>query len=79
MFELSDKLKNFREQKIDAVESQLFEKAAQIRDQEKILLEENLQQMVQLYQKNSIIDEEEIAEVVLSMDRHTCFHWNRSY
>ena len=31
--ELSDKLKNYREQKIDAVNSQLFEKAAQIRDQ----------------------------------------------
>jgi len=41
--ELSDKLKNLREQKIDAVQSQLFEKAAQIRDQEKVLLERLIQ------------------------------------
>ena len=31
--EAADKLKNLREQKIDAVQSQLYEKAAQIRDQ----------------------------------------------
>ena len=31
--EVADKLKNLREQKIDAVQSQLYEKAAQIRDQ----------------------------------------------
>ena len=38
--EIADKLKNLREQKIDAVQSQLYEKAAQIRDQEKLLLDE---------------------------------------
>ncbi|MCH1546326.1 MAG: ATP-dependent Clp protease ATP-binding subunit, partial [Candidatus Marinimicrobia bacterium] len=63
--ELSDKLKNFREQKIDAVQSQLFEKAAQIRDQEKILLEE-----IDSLEGDSstdvemVVDEEEIAEVL---------------
>ncbi|GIS37611.1 MAG: hypothetical protein Ct9H90mP10_00120 [Actinomycetota bacterium] len=36
--ELSDKLKNLREQKIDAVQSQLFEKAAQIRGPRKSLI-----------------------------------------
>ena len=63
--ELSDKLKNLREQKIDAVQSQLFEKAAQIRDQEKVLLDE-----VDSIEGSSssdiemVIDEEEIAEVL---------------
>ena len=63
--QLSDKLKNLREQKIDAVQSQLFEKAAQIRDQEKVLLDE-----VDSLEGNSssdiemVIDEEEIAEVL---------------
>ena len=63
--ELSDKLKNLREQKIDAVQSQLFEKAAQIRDQEKVLLDE-----VDSVEGSSssdiemVIDEEEIAEVL---------------
>ena len=63
--ELSDKLKNFREQKIDAVESQLFEKAAQIRDQEKILLEEiDSLDGVSSTDVEMVIDEEEIAEVL---------------
>ena len=63
--ELSDKLKSLREQKIDAVQSQLFEKAAQIRDQEKLLLDE-----VESTEGSSssdiemVIDEEEIAEVL---------------
>ena len=63
--ELSDKLKSLREQKIDAVQSQLFEKAAQIRDQEKVLLDE-----VDSIEGTSssdielVIDEEEIAEVL---------------
>ena len=63
--ELSDKLKNYREQKIDAVESQLFEKAAQIRDQEKILLEEiDSLEGVSSTDVEMVIDEEEIAEVL---------------
>jgi ATP-dependent Clp protease ATP-binding subunit ClpC len=63
--ELSDKLKNFREQKIDAVQSQLFEKAAQIRDQEKILLEEiDSLEGVSSTDVEMVIDEEEIAEVL---------------
>ena len=63
--ELSDKLKNYREQKIDAVESQLFEKAAQIRDQEKILLEEiDSLDGVSSTDVEMVIDEEEIAEVL---------------
>ena len=63
--EISDKLKNLREQKIDAVQSQLFEKAGQIRDQEKILLDE-----IDSIEGSSssdielVIDEEEIAEVL---------------
>ena len=54
-----------REQKIDAVQSQLFEKAGQIRDQEKILLDE-----IDSIEGSSssdielVIDEEEIAEVL---------------
>ena len=63
--ELSDKLKNYREQKIDAVQSQLFEKAAQIRDQEKILLEEiDSLEGVSSTDIEMVIDEEEIAEVL---------------
>ena len=63
--ELSDKLKNYREQKIDAVQSQLFEKAAQIRDQEKILLEEiDSLEGVSSTDVEMVIDEEEIAEVL---------------
>jgi ATP-dependent Clp protease ATP-binding subunit ClpC len=63
--ELSDKLKNFREQKIDAVQSQLFEKAAQIRDQEKMLLEEiDSLEGVSSTDVEMVIDEEEIAEVL---------------
>ena len=63
--EISDKLKNLREQKIDAVQSQLFEKAGQIRDQEKMLLDE-----IDSIEGSSssdielVIDEEEIAEVL---------------
>jgi len=62
---LADNLKDLREQKIDAVHSQLFEKAAQIRDQEKTLIDE----IESLGDKESsniemIIDEEEIAEVL---------------
>ena len=62
---LSDNLKDLREQKIDAVHSQLYEKAAQIRDQEKTLMDE----IESLGDKESnniemIIDEEEIAEVL---------------
>src|SRR6056300_42265 len=62
---ISDKLKNFREQKIDAVQSQLFEKAAQIRDQEKMLLEEiDSLEGVSSTDVEMVIDEEEIAEVL---------------
>ena len=62
---LSDNLKDLREQKIDAVHSQLYEKAAQIRDEEKTLMDE----IESLGDKESnniemIIDEEEIAEVL---------------
>ena len=63
--ELSDKLKNLREQKIDAVQSQLFEKAAQIRDQEKLLLDEvNTIDSASASEIEMVIDEEEIAEVL---------------
>ncbi len=63
--EAADKLKNLREQKIDAVQSQLYEKAAQIRDQEKLLLDEvagsNPSEVSEI---EMVIDEEEIAEVL---------------
>ncbi len=63
--ELADKLKNLREQKIDAVQSQLFEKAAQIRDQEKLLLDEvNTIDSASASEIEMVIDEEEIAEVL---------------
>ena len=57
--------KNLREQKIDAVQSQLFEKAAQIRDQEKLLLDEvNTIDSASASEIEMVIDEEEIAEVL---------------
>ena len=63
--EIADKLKNLREQKIDAVQSQLFEKAAQIRDQEKLLLDEvNNIDSASASEIEMVIDEEEIAEVL---------------
>ena len=63
--EIADKLKNLREQKIDAVQSQLFEKAAQIRDQEKLLLDEvNSTEASSVNEIEMVIDEEEIAEVL---------------
>ena len=63
--ELADKLKNLREQKIDAVQSQLYEKAAQIRDQEKLLLDEvSSTQSDGVSEIEMVIDEEEIAEVL---------------
>ena len=63
--EIANKLKNLREQKIDAVQSQLYEKAAQIRDQEKLLLDEvNTTDGSSLNEIEMVIDEEEIAEVL---------------
>ena len=63
--EIADKLKNLREQKIDAVQSQLYEKAAQIRDQEKLLLDEvNSTDASAATEIEMVIDEEEIAEVL---------------
>jgi len=63
--EVADKLKNLREQKIDAVQSQLYEKAAQIRDQEKLLLEEvSIGSPSEVSDIEMVIDEEEIAEVL---------------
>ena len=63
--EIADKLKNLREQKIDAVQSQLYEKAAQIRDQEKLLLDEvNTTDASSVDEIEMVIDEEEIAEVL---------------
>ena len=63
--EVSDKLKNLREQKIDAVQSQLFEKAAQIRDQEKVILDElDSSEGSTSSEVEMVIDEEEIAEVL---------------
>src|SRR6056300_485231 len=62
---IADKLKNLREQKIDAVQSQLYEKAAQIRDQEKLLLDEvNTTDASSVDEIEMVIDEEEIAEVL---------------
>ena len=62
---LADDLKDLREQKIDAVHSQLYEKAAQIRDQEKTLMDE-IGSLENSEDSNidMIIDEEEIAEVL---------------
>ena len=63
--EAADKLKNLREQKIDAVQSQLYEKAAQIRDQEKLLLDEvSSSNPSEVSEIEMVIDEEEIAEVL---------------
>ena len=63
--EAADKLKNLREQKIDAVQSQLYEKAAQIRDQEKLLLDEvSGSNSSEVSEIEMVIDEEEIAEVL---------------
>jgi len=63
--EVADKLKNLREQKIDAVQSQLYEKAAQIRDQEKLLLDEvSMGSSSEVSDIEMVIDEEEIAEVL---------------
>ena len=63
--EVADKLKNLREQKIDAVQSQLYEKAAQIRDQEKLLLDEvSMVSSSEVSDIEMVIDEEEIAEVL---------------
>jgi len=63
--EFSDKLKNLREQKIDAVHSQLYEKAAQIRDQEKLVIDEiDSLEGVSSSEVEMVIDEEEIAEVL---------------
>ena len=63
--EIAEKLKNLREQKIDAVQSQLFEKAAQIRDQEKNVLDEiDSLEDVNSSDVEMVIDEEEIAEVL---------------
>ena len=63
--EMADKLKNLREQKIDAVQSQLYEKAAQIRDQEKLLLDEvSGSNPSEVSEIEMVIDEEEIAEVL---------------
>ena len=63
--EIAEKLKNLREQKIDAVQSQLFEKAAQIRDQEKNVLDEiDSLEGVNSSDVEMVIDEEEIAEVL---------------
>ena len=63
--EVADKLKNLREQKIDAVQSQLYEKAAQIRDQEKLLLDEvSGSNPAEVSEIEMVIDEEEIAEVL---------------
>ena len=62
---LADNLKDLREQKIDAVHSQLYEKAAQMRDQEKTLMDE-IESLENTEASNidMIIDEEEIAEVL---------------
>ena len=62
---LADSLKDLREQKIDAVDAQLYEKAAQMRDQEKSLLDE-IESLGDSESSNieMIIDEEEIAEVL---------------
>ena len=62
---LADTLKDLREQKIDAVHSQLYEKAAQMRDQEKTLMDE-IESLGDTEASNidMIIDEEEIAEVL---------------
>lgn len=62
---LADSLKDLREQKIDAVHSQLYEKAAQMRDQEKTLMDE-IESLGDTEASNidMIIDEEEIAEVL---------------
>ncbi len=63
--EIAEKLKNLREQKIDAVQSQLFEKAAQIRDQEKNIIDEiDSLEGVSSTDVDMVIDEEEIAEVL---------------
>jgi len=63
--EFAEKLKNLREQKIDAVQSQLFEKAAQIRDQEKNVIDEiDSLEDINSSDVEMVIDEEEIAEVL---------------
>jgi ATP-dependent Clp protease ATP-binding subunit ClpC len=62
---LADDLKDLREQKIDAVHSQLYEKAAQMRDQEKTLMDEiDSLGDTEANKIDMIIDEEEIAEVL---------------
>jgi ATP-dependent Clp protease ATP-binding subunit ClpC len=66
--ELADKLAKIREEKDEAVQSQQYERAAQLRDKERELLVERAERESELPESDdvtsSIIDEEEIAEVL---------------
>ncbi|MGH8937628.1 MAG: ATP-dependent Clp protease ATP-binding subunit [Acidimicrobiia bacterium] len=66
--ELEDQLSKVRTQKDDAAQAQQYERAAQLRDQEKALIGERSQMEDQLRRSgediSSTIDEEEIAEVL---------------
>ncbi|NNJ48488.1 MAG: ATP-dependent Clp protease ATP-binding subunit [Acidimicrobiia bacterium] len=66
--ELEGKLSEVRVQKLEASQSQQFERAAQLRDQERTLLQERSQRETEYTEAGALfdvtIDEEEIAEVL---------------
>ena len=66
--EIGERLADLRGQKDEAVQSQQYERAAQIRDQERSLLADRAQREAELGESedvvSSIIDEEQIAEVL---------------
>ncbi|MBT8203493.1 MAG: ATP-dependent Clp protease ATP-binding subunit [Acidimicrobiia bacterium] len=66
--ELEGKLSEVRTQKLEASQSQQFERAAQLRDQERTLLQERSQRETEYTEAGAVfdvtIDEEQIAEVL---------------
>ena len=66
--ELESKLSEVRTQKLEAAQSQQFERAAQLRDQERTLLQERGQRESEYTEAGAVfdvtIDEEQIAEVL---------------
>jgi ATP-dependent Clp protease ATP-binding subunit ClpC len=66
--EIDKKLAEVRRQKQEAVQAQQFERAAQLRDQERVLLDERAQIERRVQEEGGasgwVIDEEEIAEVL---------------
>ena len=68
MKEIDERLSSVREDKSEAVQAQHFERAAQLRDQERTLMSDRTQQEQELADAGnpvgSVIDEDEIADVL---------------